>query len=188
MRVSRQHCRRGAAVLAAGGVIAYPTEAVYGLGCDPLNARAVERLLALKRRPRDRGFILIAAAREQLAPYIGPLEDTAVVEAMDTSWPGPTTWLVPPAVSVPRWLTGRFSTLAVRVTAHPIAAALCEEFGAPIVSTSANRHGAAAARTALKVRAIFGRELDGIVPGPVGGRRNPTEIRDARTGIVIRKA
>jgi L-threonylcarbamoyladenylate synthase len=171
--------------LAEGGVIAYPTEAVYGLGCDPRNAEAVRRLLAIKRRPEHKGLILIAANWSQLAPYVTPLDDARMAE-IHASWPGPVTWLLPARDDTPRWLTGRHETLAVRVIGHPLAAALCRAWGGALVSTSANRSACPPARTALQVRLRLGAAVDLIVAGPCGGRERPSAIRDGRTGAVVR--
>lgn len=171
--------------LRAGGVIAYPTEAVWGLGCDPLNAHAVAQLRALKRRRRDRGLILIASSFAQVLPLMAPLPAPRLAE-IQASWPGPVTWIVPAAMSVPHWVRGPGDTVAIRVTAHPVAAALCYVFGGPIVSSSANLSGHPPARSALAVRRQFGRQLDAILCGPLGGRKRPSQIRDALTGKVIR--
>jgi len=177
--------REAARVLHGGGIVAYPTEAVYGLGCDPLNPEAVLRLLALKRRPVEKGVILIAAEPDQLDPYLGPLPPD-LRERVLASWPGPVTWLLPVPESVPVWLRGRHDTLAVRVTVHPLAAALCRAFGGAIVSTSANLSDRPPARDPLTVRRIFGDRLDLILHGPLGGRERPTEIRDGRTDRTVR--
>lgn len=177
--------RYAARVLAAGGVVAYPTEAVYGLGCDPRDFDAVARLLALKRRPARKGVILIAASLAQLEPWILPL-DAAARARIGDGWPGPHTWLVPCRAQVPRWLRGAHDTLAVRVTAHPLAAALCRAFGGAIVSTSANRAGRPPARSALAVRARLGGEVDCVLNGALGGAARPTEIRDLATGALVR--
>ena len=177
--------RIAARVVRAGGLIAYPTEAVYGLGCDPRNERAVKRLLALKRRSVHKGLILIAADFAQLEPFLQPLppSDRARLAA---TWPGPQTWLVPAKSGVPRWLTGQHDTLAVRVTGHPLAAALCRSCGHPLVSTSANVSARPPARSALAVRRQFGWRLDYVLPGPTGSRAKPTAIQDLRTGQVVR--
>ena len=122
MSLSVSHRLRLAAhLMHRGGVIAYPTEAVYGLGCDPWNGEAVARLLAIKRRDVSKGLILIAADAAQLAPFVEELPAARMAE-IRASWPGPHTWLLPARAITPRWLTGRFDTLAVRVTAHPLAA------------------------------------------------------------------
>ncbi|HEY0719815.1 MAG TPA: Sua5/YciO/YrdC/YwlC family protein, partial [Gammaproteobacteria bacterium] len=142
--------REAVRVLHDGGLIAYPTEAVYGLGCDPLNADAVLRLLELKQRPWQKGLILIAAEQTQLEPYLLPL-DSAMLARVAPTWPGPYTWLLPARDETPWWLRGEHDTLAVRVTAHPVAAALCRAFGGPIISTSANLAGKAPATSPLAV-------------------------------------
>lgn len=172
-------------MLRAGGIVAYPTEAVYGLGCDPWNAEAVMRVLDLKRRGAEKGVILIAAAFPQLRPFVEEL-DEGLRQRVEARWPGPTTWLLPARKHVPFWLTGGRKTLAVRVTAHPQAAKLCQVYGGALVSTSANVAGRAPARSALGVRRRFGESVDYVLVGSVGGDLRPTEIRDARSGQVIR--
>lgn len=174
-----------ARLLHDGAVIAYPTEAVYGLGCDPLNPDAVMRLLALKQRPISAGLILIAAEFSQVEPFLQPLS-AILRRKVSATWPGPVTWLLPARSEVPGWLRGRHASLAVRVTAHAGTAALCREFGGALVSTSANPRGQAAARSTLQVRRYFSDRLDYLLPGRVGGRRRPSEIRDARTGEILR--
>lgn len=177
--------RAAARVLRNGGLVAYPTEAVYGLGCDPLNPEAVLRLLALKRRPLEKGLILIAAEFTQLLPYVGVLPG-ALEDKVHATWPGPVTWLLPVDDTVPRWLRGNNDSLAVRVTAHPTATALCRAFGGAIVSTSANIGGRAPARSALAVQRIFGQQIDCILHASLGGRERPTEIRDGRSDRIVR--
>ena len=130
--------QRAADLLLMGGIVAYPTEAVYGLGCDPLNRAAVYRLLALKRRPVDKGLILIASRFDQLRPFVQPVDDD-VRQRLDDTWPGPNTWLLPARTDCPAWLRGRHRTLAVRVTAHPLAAALCDAWGGPRKRTGRRR-------------------------------------------------
>jgi L-threonylcarbamoyladenylate synthase len=168
-----------------GGVIAYPTEAVYGLGCDPFNRAAVDRLLAFKGRRRDKGLLLIAAEFSQVAGLLEDLQPK-VLDRVAVSWPGFVTWVLPVRSQVPGWLTGGRASLAVRVTAHPLAQALCRAYGGPLVSTSANLSGRVPARDSLTVRRYFGTALDYIVPGRVGGAARPSVIRDARTGALVR--
>jgi L-threonylcarbamoyladenylate synthase len=177
--------RRAVETVRAGGVIAYPTEAVYGLGCDPLEHTAVQRILDLKGRDASKGLILIASDVAQLLPFMAPLSAN-VMKTLEASWPGPVTWVVPAIGSLPAWLSGGRETLAVRVTAHPIASALCTALGLALVSTSANRSGRSPARTPLAVRSLFGGGVDEILPGAVGGLSKPTEIREALTGKVLR--
>lgn len=169
----------------SGGLIAYPTEAVYGLGCAPLNQQSMERLLQLKQRPIEKGVILIAADYEQLLPFIQPLDD-GHMRAVWNSWPGPNTWLLPAADHLPFWLTGIHQTLAVRVTAHPLASALCRACDSPLVSTSANLSGQHPAKSALQVHQRLGDGVDYILSGPLGDSQKPSTIRDALSGRVIR--
>lgn len=181
--------RTAARAIAAGAVIAYPTEAVYGLGCDPLDADAVRRVLAIKGRPEAKGLILIAAGFDAIAPFVEPLDSRRMAE-IQASWPGPNTWLLPARPDTPDWLTGRHDTLAVRVTAHPIAAALCQAWsrfgGGALVSTSANLSGKAPARSALGVRLQLNTAADVVVTGRCGGNARPSTIRDGRSGRVLR--
>jgi L-threonylcarbamoyladenylate synthase len=174
-----------AEAIRSGGVVAYPTEAVFGLGCDPMNKAAVDKLLGLKQRPREKGLIVLAWAFAQLAPYIEP-QDDAVMQRVMSTWPGPTTWLLPASEHAPDWLRGHFDTLAVRVTAHPLAAALCRKVGFAIVSTSANLAGRPPARSADAVRQAFAGSIDYVLDGAVGDLERPTEIRDALSGEIIR--
>lgn len=172
--------------LRRGGVIAYPTEAVYGLGCDPLDGDAVARVLRLKGRSAALGVILIAADSEQLDPYV-EWPGGRVPAAVRRDWPGFVTWVVPARRGVPEWLTGGRNTLAVRVTAHPAAAALCRGYEGPLVSTSANPHGLSPARTPLKVRTYFGRGIDGVLVAPLGGEPRPSPIRYWADGRYVRR-
>ncbi len=179
------HLKQAVRHLAIGGVIAYPTEAVFGLGCDPSNEIAVTRLLALKQRPWQKGLILIAANYAQLTPFLLPLTPI-IQQKVFATWPGAVTWLLPAKPETPHWLCGQSNQLAVRVTAHPQTIALCQCWGGALVSTSANQSNYPAAKTAFKVRQIFGHSLDYIVPGTIGGRQRPSEIRDALTNKVLR--
>jgi L-threonylcarbamoyladenylate synthase len=181
----RHRVRLAAHVLAQGGVVAYPTEAVYGLGCDPRCEEAVGRILAIKRRDPAKGLILIAAETDQLLPFIESLPEIRMAEVL-ASWPGANTWLLPARRGAPYWLTGRFETLAVRVTAHPLASALCRAFGGAIVSTSANRADRPPARTPFVVRRALGSGPDHILFGACAGSDRPSVIRDGLTGRVLR--
>lgn len=175
------------AILRRGGVIAYPTEAVWGVGCDPMNEAAVMRLLAIKQREVGKGLILIAAHEDQ---FDGLLDWDALppdrAEAVYDSWPGPNTWIVPTRGSVPKWITGDHAGVAARVSAHPVVVALCEAFGGPITSTSANPAGAPPAYTRDRLDSGLIADLDGVVAGETGGGSAPSTIRDARTGQVLR--
>lgn len=179
------HLRKAVYALRNGGVIAYPTEAVWGLGCDPLNPFAVQRLLQIKRRDPSRGLILIGARFDHFAAFLQPVP-AATRRRLAQSWPGPVTWLLPARPECPRWLRGEHDTLAVRVSAHPVCRALCRAWGGALVSTSANVSGRPPAKSRLQLRKQFDERLDCIVPGELGGRSRPSEIRDAVTGGVLR--
>jgi L-threonylcarbamoyladenylate synthase len=177
--------RQAVALLRAGGVIAYPTETVFGLGCDPDNEAAVVRLLKLKQRPIDKGLILIGASVEQFHRYIDP--DTFIrLPHVTSSWPGPNTWLMPCKAGTPHWLRGQFDTLAIRVIDHAVATELCRLYSKPIVSTSANIAGQAPALSAEAVRKQFPTGLDLILDAAVGTMGTVSTIRDARTQQRIR--
>lgn len=169
-----------------GRVIAYPTEAVWGVGCDPMNRSAVESLLAMKQRDWRKGLILIASDFEQLEPYV-EVPSRAAWRRARLTWPGPHTWTFPVWDETPMWLTGEHDTLAVRVTAHPVARALCEAWGGAIVSTSANRSTQPPCMSATEVHRVFGRRLGAVVPGALGGLDKPTTIREAATGHILRR-
>ena len=174
-----------AARLAAGAVLAYPTESCYGLGCDPHNREAVARICRLKGRDPDQGLILVGGAWAHLEPYWGVLPER-VAALLRMAWPGPVTFLLPPAPSVPAWITGGQQRIALRWSAHPRTAALCRAFGGALVSTSANRHGEPAARSAEGVTAAFGNGVDGILAGELGRRRAPSAILDPLAGERLR--
>ena len=168
-----------------GGVVAYPTEAVYGLGCDPLDHQAILRLFAIKKRPTTKGLILLAADYAAVAPFVGLIADHVLAHCLAT-WPGPVTWVLPAHPDTPPWLCGAHQSIAVRVTAHPLAAALCRAVGHPLVSTSANLSGHPPLRSALAVRRGLGERVDCLLHGPLGGATRPTTIRDGLTGTVLR--
>jgi L-threonylcarbamoyladenylate synthase len=176
-----------ATLLRDGGVLAYPTEAVFGLGCDPHDRIAFERLFALKQRPSTQGVLLIAADIAQVERYIDlDAVPAGVLRQIHASWPGPNTWIFPRSPEVPDWIAGAHAGIALRVTAHPPAAALCRAFGGALVSTSANAHGQPPARSARAVEAFFGTTLDGLLDAPLGDQASPTVIRDALSGTIVR--
>lgn len=175
------------AILKRGGLVAYPTEGVWGLGCDPLDEAAVLRLLALKQRPVDKGLILVAASPAQLDDLADwrALDAAARREVLD-SWPGPHTWIVPVSSRVPRWVCGAHDSVAVRVSEHPVVSALCRGYGAALVSTSANVGGMPAPRSRAELSPEIVAGVDAIVAGETSGLAQPTTIRDARDGRLIR--
>jgi len=169
--------------LHAGGIIAYPTETVYGLGCDPFNGHAVLHLLSLKQRSMAQGVILIASELAQLEPLLLPL-NTATRKRVCGKTPAPVTWVLPCRPETPAWLRGEHDSLAIRLTSHPLAAELCHAWGKPLVSTSANLHGRMPATSAIQVRKAFNDQLDCILSGP-HGNNIPSQIRDGLTGTLL---
>jgi len=178
--------REAARQLENGGIIAYPTETVYGLGCDPFNGTAVLHLLALKQRDIQQGLALLASDFSQLESLLLPLPPVTEKRVAKPG-PVPTTWVLPCLPEVPAWLRGRHTSLAVRVTQHPIAAALCRQWGGPLVSTSANLHGRHPATTPLAVHKAFNGQLGCILHGEPGSGR-PSEIRDGLSDRILRSS
>lgn len=190
MKKPNQKLDQAVEVLQQGGVIAYPTEAVYGLGCDPENLSAVKKILQLKQRKKEKGLILVASSFDQFKNYIQPLE-SSIEKKLLASWKNKSkaiTWLVPVNKETSEYLRGQFDTLAVRVSHHPVVKELCEIFGGAIVSTSANIAAQKEARTAEQVKKIFADKIDFIVDGETDINAETSEIRDALTDEVMRSA
>lgn len=170
-------------VLRDGGIIAYPTEGVFGLGCDPFNATAVLRLLKLKHRNTDKGVILLASSWRQVAKLIKiNKRDRMLINTISH----PVTWICPATTKVPRWICGKFPSVAIRVTLHPLAQRICDQFGGSIVSTSANLEGDAPAKSAQELTQQLVWGIDFVVSGEVGHLQKPTEIRQVKTNTIIR--
>ncbi len=173
--------------LLQGKLIAYPTEAVWGLGCDPFNEQAVKRLLQLKNRPVEKGLILVAASLEQILPYLDDKLSEDVIALLTTRQQTPVTWLVPfKKKLMPEWITGGHSRLAIRISDHPIVQEICLIAGKPIVSTSANTSGYEPATESSGVQACFGDEVL-ICEGAIGSSTQPSKIIDCLTGEVVRE-
>lgn len=172
--------------LAAGGVIAYPTEAVWGLGCDPWNEAATHTILDLKNRPEHKGLILVASSVEQIRFLLSPLPEE-LQERATRHWPGPVTCVIPDVRrQIPPWVRGQHKSIAVRISAHPLVKALCELTGGPLVSTSCNPAGRAPARHAWQVQKYFPEGLDLLVAGRLGNARKPSTIIDIVSGQTLR--
>ena len=180
-----QSILKAARILHGGGVIAYPTEGVYGLGCLPDDAAAVARVLTIKDREPGMGLILIATDIEQLGDWI-ELPDKS--PDLRSSGQTPVTWVIPATEKAPYWIRGDHDSLAVRITSHPVAAALCEAADSALVSTSANFHGRPPTRKRFVLRRGFSALVDYIVPGDCGPASGPSEIRDLISGKVLRSA
>jgi L-threonylcarbamoyladenylate synthase len=169
--------------LKRGGVIAYPTESCYGLGCDPRNRVAVQKILRLKRRPWSKGLILVAANLQQIARFIQPVS-AAGRATLDQYWPGPYTFLLPASNRAPKLVTGKHKSLAVRISAYPEVARLTRALG-PLVSTSANVSGAKPVKTYAEAQRAFGQQVR-VLPGRIGKRKTPSVIIDLQSGKKLR--
>ena len=168
-----------------GGVIAYPTETVWGLGCCPWKQEAVQRLLEIKQRPPEKGLILIGVSEDQFEPLLTPLSPDQR-KTLAQSWPGPHTWIVPdPDGWTPEWVRGEHHSVAIRVCEHPIVRYLCAAMGTPLVSTSANQANNPPLLTQHEVEKQFAAKVDFIAPGECSSAK-PSEIRNLTTGEVIR--
>lgn len=171
-------------LLNKGEVIAYPTEAVYGLGCDPFNQQAVEQLFHVKQRPVEKGVILIAESVEQIQDWV-ELKDCPWEPKVLETWPGPVTWVLPTKEKLPDWITGGRDSVAIRVTAHPVVHQLCKEFGGPIVSTSANLTGEAPAKSCQQIKQYFDNKVY-CLDAALGELSQPTQIWDAKSNQQLR--
>lgn len=179
------HIKKAIQIINRGGVICYPTESVYGLGCAPYDLEAVLYLIALKKRSIRKGLLLVAGNVSQLEPYID-INDTLAITNLTKATDKPMTWIVTCNPSTPPWLIGEHQTIAVRISNHPIIKQLCTEFNGAIVSTSANISGQRSARSHWLVRKRFGKKIDYYVPGDLGAFKSESEIRNSITGEVIR--
>ena len=156
-----------------GGVVLYPTEGVWGVGCDPRNPKALERLLKLKRRPASKGLILLAHAQSPLAPWVGrPTLPTPPQDGRAT------TWVIPTRLGVSPLLRGKHRSLAVRITEHAPARELAAASGGVITSTSANLSGFPTPRTRWAVQRLWRGRVDGFLGAPLGGQNRPSRIFD----------
>ncbi len=177
----------GAQAVIRGGVIAYPTEACFGIGCDPADAAAVDRVIRLKQRPQQKGLIVIADRIEAILPFLAP-DCEAMLEEPRRSWPGPYTWIFPVSRRARHFKCVADGKIAVRITAHRTARQICRLAGGAMVSTSANVHRQIPMRDYRQVERCLGSRLDFVVRGCLGAERRPTEIRDAASGLVLRSA
>ncbi len=171
------------AELVSGAIIAYPTEAVFGLGCDARNEKAVNRLIALKQRAASKGLIVLISDYQQLYDLVGPI-DAEIKQTLEKHWPGHTTFIFPKSTKTPAWLCGSHNSIAIRMSQHPIASKLCRDF--PITSTSANLSGEEAARSIDTVKAVFKERIDNYIDAPLGGQANPSRIIDIQSGQILR--
>ncbi|MCB5161215.1 L-threonylcarbamoyladenylate synthase [Marinomonas algarum] len=172
-------------IIRQGGVVAYPTEAVWGLGCDPFNHAAVERILKIKDRPESKGLILVAGAEQHLTPWLTSLDKEAAKRLVSINTI-PTSWVVPDTSTTPAWVRGAHHSVAIRLSQHQPVQALCQAFGGVLVSTSANPAGLAPALSAQAVADYFGDKIDAIFDAPLGQASQPSQVKDILTGQLFR--
>lgn len=171
----------------ANEVIAYPTEAVFGLGCNPTSEKAVRQLLTLKNRSEEKGLILIAPTLDYFRPFIDETKlSSSEWQKLETIRDQAITWIVPAKPTVPTFLRGNFSTIAVRLCKMPVIETLCQAVGFALTSTSANLSGLSPCRTAEEVKAQFGENFP-VLDAETGGKENPSEIRDILTQQILRQ-
>ena len=186
MKADQQDINAAIDVLNSAGVIAYPTEAVWGLGCDPYSQVAVNKILAIKDRSQAKGLILVASSISQLSNLLKGIT-TGQLQSLQASWPGPVTWIIEdPDDLIPQWIKGDFSSVAVRVSDHPLVVALCNAYGGFLVSTSANPSGLLPASTESACRSYFGAKVDCYLSGSLGSCTSPSSIRILNDGAIVR--
>lgn len=173
-------------VLRQGGVIAHPTEAVWGLACHPFSEASVDTLLALKGRPAEKGLILVSAEVEHFSALLEPLSSTMKARFY-AAQQRPTTWIIPDDENImPAWIKGEHKGVAVRVSRHPDVAVLSRFFKGPVISSSANPSGKKPAMTVREVRQYFQARVDYVLSGSLGNALRPSQIIDLKTGAVLR--
>jgi len=186
LKVDQEKINTAIDVLSNGGVIAYPTEAVWGLGCNPYSQAAVSKILTIKDRPEAKGLILVAASMTQLSSLLTGVSDNQL-QTLQDSWPGPVTWIIEDHSDlIPQWIKGDFTSVAVRVSDHPLVVALCDAYGGFLVSTSANPSGLQPASTEGACRSYFGAAVDCYLSGSLGGCTTPSSIRILNGGAILR--
>ncbi|MDH5433106.1 MAG: L-threonylcarbamoyladenylate synthase [Gammaproteobacteria bacterium] len=183
--IEQSQIEKAILTLAQGGVIAYPTESVYGLGCDPANQQALSKILQIKNRQPDKGLIILVSDILQAENYIQPLSDSQL-EKITQTFERATTWLLPAKLGISEILTGGSDRIAVRITQHPVARSLCELSQSALVSTSCNLSGEKELINANQVRNSMGDVLDMIVDADVGGQP-PSRIIDLQSGKILRE-
>lgn len=175
------------AAIKLGQIIAYPTEGVYGLGCDPFNEAAVRQLCALKQRPLSKGLILVASQWLHVHALIDTKRTPShVITQLEQHWPDATTYLLPANTKVPHWVRGDHTQVAIRLSQHDSIQQLCNRLNHPLVSTSANLSGSPTLQTAAAISQQFESAIAGVLSGRLGGNVNPSSIVDAVSGQLIR--
>jgi len=187
MNIRILNIKKSVIALKKGKVIITPTESVFGLSCDPKNINAVFKIIKIKKRLINKGMIIVAGEVNQFDNYINWNGLTkSQIQKIYQSWPGPYTWLVPPKAYISKFIIGDNKNLAVRVTSHPILAKLSLSFKGPIISTSANFSGHPPSKEYLALQPEILNQVFGILKGKLGSSLKPSQIKDAKTGIILR--
>lgn len=168
----------------AGGLIAYPTESCFGIGCNPFNRKAINRIIKIKKRDKNKGMIVVAGKIGHLDRLIKPLSNNDF-EYLNCFWPGHYSFILPTKRNVPVNLTGKHNKIAVRVSSHKLIQQLCSYLAIPLVSTSANKSGFRSIKNNKECLKQFGKSIL-ILPGNIGFAKNPSTIIDLVTKQVIR--
>ncbi|MPV86047.1 L-threonylcarbamoyladenylate synthase [Ostreibacterium oceani] len=174
-------------IIRQAGVICYPTEGVWGLGCDPQSPSAIQKLLQAKSRPADKGLILVASQFSQIEPYI--TINAVQRSQLDDLWPGFVTCLLPKSSNCPALVTGNHETIAIRISEHPIIVALCDALNAPLISTSANISGKPPVANLNEAKQVFAQWVEYFIDAPLGGHAKPSQIVDLtkNTPVILRQ-
>jgi len=179
------NCDEAVRFLKTGAVICYPTEAVYGLGCDPWCETAVKKIYKIKNRVEGKPFLLIASSITQLNKLI---DIEKITDEVKCSWPGHYTWLIPSKLATPKWLIdSKTNLIGVRVSNHPTVIEICNKFDNPIISTSANKSHENSINSKQDIINIFSDDIDFLVDGDLGNNKKPSIIKNMLTNKIIRK-
>lgn len=184
----KRQVEEGISVLKQGGIVAFPTDTVYGLGACATNQQAVERVYEVKGRPQNMALPLLLAHISQISEVAEPVPQIAWLLARNFL-PGALTLVLPKSNSVPDFVTAGGETVAVRIPAHPIPVALIDALGAPVIGTSANLSGKPSALTADEVYSQFGNKIDLVIDGGKcpGGRESTIVDVTGETPVVLRE-
>ena len=167
-----------------GGVVAYPTESCFGLGCDPHNLRAIKKLNILKKRPVNKNFILISSKLNQIKKMLQELNNSKI-KNLNMKWPGPHTWLIEANHKCPSWLRKK-NKVAIRVPDLNICQNLLNSIAMPITSTSANRTKQRPIKNYREACRQYKKSVH-IIKGRIGKNKKPSQIQDFDTKAIIRR-
>jgi len=178
------HIRLAAHHVRHGGVIVYPTETVYGLGCDPFNEPAVDYLNFLKQRTPEKGLILLAGSLQQLELCIDIPDDPCRAKILSNEQP--TSWIVAAKNNLPSWITAKNGSVAVRISKHPVVTQLCSLLGFPLVSSSANPGGGKPAENMLQIQNYFHNQVHTILTSNIPASGTPSTLKHLTNNKIFR--